>query len=155
MRAQGDYEGAAALFEEGLTLSRKVGDKRVIANALTGLGTLARLRGDYERAAALFMENLTLFGELRFKLRIGDCLEALAGVACAQGHFERAARLFGAAEAMREAIAVPIWPVTLTEHNRNVTAVRMGLGEETFTSAWGEGRAMPMEQAIAYALART
>jgi hypothetical protein len=39
------------------------------------------------------------------------------------------------------------------ERERDVAAVRAGLGDETFTSAWEEGRAMAPEHAIEYALA--
>jgi hypothetical protein len=37
-------------------------------------------------------------------------------------------------------------------HGRRVSRARELLGEPTFAAAWAEGRAMTLEQAIAYAL---
>ena len=39
-----------------------------------------------------------------------------------------------------------------TTYSETVTAVRTALGEEAFAAAWGEGRAMSREQAMAEAL---
>jgi hypothetical protein len=36
--------------------------------------------------------------------------------------------------------------------DRAVAATRRSLGEEAFAAAWAEGRAMTLEQALAYAL---
>ena len=35
---------------------------------------------------------------------------------------------------------------------QGVAVTRAALGEAAFTAAWAEGRAMPLERAIAYAL---
>ena len=65
---------------------------------------------------------------------------------------ERAARLFGAAEALREKIAMPMDPQERVEYDQQVAALRGRMDEEAFTSAWREGRALNMEQAISYAI---
>ena len=38
------------------------------------------------------------------------------------------------------------------DYERRVAAVRARLGEAAFATVWAEGRAMPVEQAIAFAL---
>ncbi len=58
----------------------------------------------------------------------------------------------GAAEAQFEAIGAALWPADRLEHGRTVAAVRSALSEEVVAAAWAEGRAMPLEQAIASAL---
>jgi len=65
----------------------------------------------------------------------------------------RAARLFGAAQALAETSANQSTFFDRVEFQRSVDALRAALGEEVFTAAWAEGRAMTVEQAIAYALA--
>ncbi len=65
---------------------------------------------------------------------------------------ERAARLWGAAEALREVIGSPRPPNEREEYERGLATVREALGEEVFSAAWAEGRAMSLEQAIEYAL---
>jgi DNA-binding NarL/FixJ family response regulator len=65
----------------------------------------------------------------------------------------RAARLFGMAEALREAADVPLLPSDRAGYGRDVATVRTVLHPVAFAAAWAEGRAMPTEQALAFALA--
>jgi hypothetical protein len=73
-------------------------------------------------------------------------------VAGAQGACERATRLFGAAEALSETTGAPLPPTERALYDRALTAVRDRLSGAVFALAWAEGRTMPPEQAIAYAL---
>jgi DNA-binding NarL/FixJ family response regulator len=68
----------------------------------------------------------------------------------------RAARLWGAEEAMLEKIEVGVhtYVPDRSLHRRRVAAARAQLDEEEFEAAWSEGRAMPPERAIEYALER-
>ncbi|MFQ5796017.1 MAG: BTAD domain-containing putative transcriptional regulator [Candidatus Bipolaricaulia bacterium] len=151
---QDDLGRATALYEESLVLCRGLENKQGIALSLFHLGNVAVGQGDLGRAVALYEESLILRQEIGDKGGIALCLEGLAGVACANGQPEQAARLFGAAEALREAIGFPLMPPdrTLLDYDRNVAAVRAELSEDAFEAAWTEGRAMTLEQAIAYAL---
>jgi hypothetical protein len=79
-------------------------------------------------------------------------LQALAILAAAQGQAERSARLFGAVEAFRQPLCYCFLPVWRAEHERSVEAVRAQLGEPEMASFWAEGKAMTLEQAVAYAL---
>jgi hypothetical protein len=65
---------------------------------------------------------------------------------------ERAARLFSAANRLRESIGIrpDIAPIYLK--GRDLAAPRVALGDEAFAAAWAEGEAMPLDEAIAYAL---
>jgi predicted ATPase/Tfp pilus assembly protein PilF len=149
---RGDYARAAELQHESLALKREVGDKRGIVFSLTNLGDIARHQGDYKSAAELYEESLKLSGEIGDKRGVAFCFEGLAEVARSQGDDERAVRLFGAAEALREAIGSPLPEVERADYEKNVSATRTELSDETFTNLWMEGRAMPLKQAIVYAL---
>jgi predicted ATPase/class 3 adenylate cyclase len=151
-RAQRDDERAAALAEEVLAQFRELGDKRGIACALDDLGRVAHARGNDERARTTHEESLALFRDLGDTGGTAMSLEGLAGVAEAMGRTERGARLFGAAEALREAAGQALSPVEYAEHDREVAVARVTMGDEAFAAAWAEGRAMTLEQAVAYAL---
>src|SRR6185503_4019982 len=59
-------------------------------------------------------------------------------------------RLFGAAHAIRErrgAVRFKLWDASC---QAAVAALRDALGEKDFESAWAEGAALPVEEAIAY-----
>ena len=149
----GDYETATAFLEESLAIGRGTGDKWGMAYSQSTLGNVAFNQGNYKRAMALLKESLVLRREVGSKQGVAECLERLAGVAGAQGQSERAARLFGAAEALRASIGAPLARVDRPDYDRNVTATRAGVDELAFATAWAEGRAMTLEQAIEHALA--
>ena len=151
-RAQGDYEHAAVSYNEDLVLSRELGDKMAMAHVLHNLGHIAHHQGDDERAAAHFTESLGLCRAMGNKVGIAYCLAGLAGVAGAHGQPMRAARLFGAVLPLLDAISGVLEPIDRLEYDRNVANARAQLGEAAFEVAWAEGRALPLEQAIAEAL---
>ena len=151
-RCRGDHERAEALYGESVALFRGLRDRRGIGSLLHNLGYVGLHRGDAQRAAALFRESMTLFLESGDQQGVSECLVGLAGVATTAGRPRPAARLFGAAEARSEAIGAPISPSNRPEYEHFVAAARTGLGEGEFATAWAEGRAMGIEQAIAYAL---
>ena len=116
------------------------------------LGYVAQHQGDYERAESLQRQFLTLWWELGSKYPIPAGLSGLAGPAVTRGDPERAARLLGASEALLETMGVGLQPADQAEADRYVAAVRERLDEGTFEAAWAEGRAMSLEEAVAYAL---
>ncbi len=154
--ASGDQNLARQQLEESLALCRTAGDKRCVAIALYGLARVAQAQGDAARAARLFGESLSLRKEMGDKQGIAESLEGLAEVEASLagngGNMQRAARLFGAAEALRQAIGAPVPPVERPAHEQAVAAARGGLDQDVFASAWSEGKAMTMEQSVAYAL---
>ena len=83
-------------------------------------------------------------------------LIGLAGVAAMEQQAVRAARLLGAAEANAaygETITAPSHGANRLYFAAYTAAARAELDEQAFGVAWAEGRAMTLEQAIAYALA--
>jgi DNA-binding NarL/FixJ family response regulator len=66
----------------------------------------------------------------------------------AQRQLAWAAQLLGAAEALRDAIGVPIPPIESAEYERSISAARVHLGERAFAAAWAQGRSMTAEQAL-------
>jgi hypothetical protein len=61
-------------------------------------------------------------------------------------------RLFGAAAGLRDADGHPPHPDEQRDYDRLLTAAREQLGEDAFAAARSQGRALPLEQAIAEAL---
>jgi hypothetical protein len=65
------------------------------------------------------------------------------------------ARLCGAAESLRGTLQAPPRLAVRAFYERALAAARAELGEDAFRAAWAEGRAMPPERAVAYALEET
>jgi predicted ATPase len=91
--AQGDYLGAAALYEECVALRRKLGDKSGIAAALSNLAIAVWLQGNHRRAMTLYEEALALKRELGDPAGIAASLNNLGSVAHQLGDYPRATAL--------------------------------------------------------------
>jgi predicted ATPase/DNA-binding SARP family transcriptional activator/Tfp pilus assembly protein PilF len=151
-RSQADFASAQAHFEESLAVYRELGDRATVSFPLFGLGEVAYQQGDYATARSLFRETLALRHEAGDKRPIPRNLEAVAQVVRVDGQPERAARLFGAAGALRERQGAKPTPEYLPNYECETAALRATLGDAAFASAWAEGRAMTMAQAVALAL---
>jgi predicted ATPase/DNA-binding SARP family transcriptional activator len=162
---QGDLPTAQALLEESLALGRELESPGIISGALNGIGTIFLTRGDAAKARACYRESAEVSREAYDRWsrldrdgaqgRIAESLEGLAAVAAGEGDAGRAARLLGAAAVRREVVIARRPSAEHVEHERHLTALRTTLGEEAFTAAWEEGRAMPLESAVAYAMEET
>jgi tetratricopeptide (TPR) repeat protein len=152
---RGDEGQAISMFEEGLAVARRIGDRSSTYISLYNLAQAALSRSDYDEAALLFEEGVTLSEQMRDRANVAYCLEGLAVVANARGEAERSGRLIGAAEGLHEAVGVPVYVYYephRSRYERTVAAVRSWLGGEAFEEARAEGRAMTFEQTVAYAL---
>jgi tetratricopeptide (TPR) repeat protein len=150
---QGDYERATVLLEESLALDRaRDNPGKRGAWALRDLGLIAQAQGDHGRAAAQFRESLIIRRELQDIAGIAQCLASLAEVAEVQKQPTRAARLWGAAEALRTSSGASQSLAERIRYECSVAAARAQFDDAVFVAAWPEGRAMTLEQAIAYAL---
>ncbi|MDQ5854093.1 MAG: hypothetical protein M3380_18890, partial [Chloroflexota bacterium] len=109
-------------------------------------------QGDSDHATRRYRESLAGFRELGAKWDCAAGMEGLAAVAGAQGNAARAVRLWSAAGAIREAIGAPLPPVDRPHQETALARLRTALGATTFAARWAEGRALTLEQAIAYAL---
>ena len=76
-------------------------------------------------------------------------------LAAAEGQSARAARLMGAAQGLREAVRDPLPSYEADFIERWLAPARARLSAPAFETALAEGRAMTMEQAVAYALEGT
>jgi tetratricopeptide (TPR) repeat protein len=147
-----DYEQAAEVLREALGSAHSAGDEGAVAAVTTNLGWVALGRGEHPQAAALFAEALTLFRDLEDLVTIAECLEGFAGVAGMRGEAERTARLYGAADSLRQYLGAPLLPGDRPRHEHYLAAARSLTNEAAWEAAWEEGRAMPWEAAVSYAL---
>jgi hypothetical protein len=113
---------------------------------------MALLQKDLGMAAILYEESLVLAWDNGMKPIVLPILEGYACVAGARGEAQRAAQLWGAAQTLHEAKGIPRDTDWLEEADACISAVRSGLGEQAWEEAWRKGRAMTLEEAVAYAM---
>jgi non-specific serine/threonine protein kinase len=151
-RWKGNDQQATSLLEEALEIQRELGDTYGMAMACNNLGYVMHNLGDYERAAFYFGQSLMLNRELGDKVHIAGCLAGLAWVAAAKGHPAAAARLLGTVEPMLEILGAVLDPSDRLPYDQNLRAVRAQLDDASWEAEQAAGRAMTLEQAVAYAL---
>ncbi len=153
-RSEGKLDEAEALYNEALTLVQH--DHRRLAFWLThNLGQVAVQRGNFRRAHKLFVECLTLHETIRGLDGLPELVAAFAILTAAEAGddvsgVERAARLLGAADALLEAAGRSLEPPDSAEFDRARAAVSARLPVERWAALLAEGRAMTVDEAIAY-----
>lgn len=154
--AAGDYERSIASTDEVLPMLHELGDKSGSALSCFISGVAALYKGDTVVAQQRCVQSLNLYSELDDKAGVAMALDSLARVTVAgisgNSSAYRAAQLAGAASVLREKSGWRLQPIDQSLHEGTVQISRTTLGEKLFAQAWAEGVALPLEQAIAYAL---
>jgi predicted ATPase/class 3 adenylate cyclase len=149
-RLGGDLDRSRTLEEESLRIQREIGDRFGATVTLYSLGQTALQQGDLDVAEASFVEALTNDAAVGNRTGIGVILDNLAAKARIEGDHLRALRLGGASQAIKEAAGAQAPPQFLDLPDPRDEA-RGVLGEAAIAAAWNEGRAMSIEQTVAYA----
>lgn len=147
--AKEDDEQAENRFDEALLISQDITDKLLAALALYGLGRVAQARGNYTHAQARYTEGIMSQSS---KLIVAKHLEGFALLATIENHMERAVKLFGASHTLHSPFRFEMSAKERAEHDQAIDVARATLGEETFTTAWDEGKKMTLDDVIRYAL---
>lgn len=145
---QGSLAQAREQLEESLSLFRQLGDVRATAAVLANLGKVAHEQGNHMLARQRYSESLRLSQQLGDKGVTALCLEGLATIAAERGVLDRAAQLWGAAEALRETVRLPLPLTDLPLHERRIEKARAQLGNEAWHMAWQHGRGTALETVI-------
>jgi tetratricopeptide (TPR) repeat protein len=151
----GDYEAASKRYQESMIMWRDMGNKAETNFNLLNFGLATLHFGDFEHAGILLKDSLPLQRVNNFDPRndfyIGLNLAGLSELARRQKQPIRAARLLGAAEAVVSsmgALVNIVWVPNIDKYEALIAAGHEQMDE----AAWLEGKAMPLEQVIEYAL---
>jgi non-specific serine/threonine protein kinase len=111
-------------------------------------------QGDLGRAAELVRESIRLRRDLRDLTGLGWSQETLAWAESALGDHERATTLLGAADKLWEIMGRPLrtYQHLYPFHEACEREARERLGAARFDSAFAAGRALTVDDGIAYAL---
>ena len=148
----GNFDRALRHLDESLVLFDELGQTTWTPVAQRYVGLVALLDGNADVAEAEFRASLRRGREDSPQFHLVYWLEELAAVAVAKGEAERAATLWAATDAQYERLGMAV-----IEEGRQVRArYRKGsddLSDDLRADARTRGRAMTLEQAVAYALA--
>jgi tetratricopeptide repeat protein len=149
----GQWDEARVRCREAVGLFSAMGDRQIVNMAHSQLAHIERGAGNLDAARRLYQQSIVVWQDLGQHAAVAHQLECFAFIARAQDQLPRAARLSGAAEALRETLGTPMTGFERMEYDREVAELRGQMDTEAYASNWAAGRAMSLEQAIAYALA--
>lgn len=146
---RGEYPRAVQLCEEALAISLLQKDTLIGSILRVCLGNALAAQGEFEHAGSVYAETLPELEHVWQKWWLARCLEGLGRVRVGQHRYEHAVRLLGAAAALRESIGgSPAPPSDRAFLEKARAAAVDALGEKAFATAWTEGRALTLKQAI-------
>jgi non-specific serine/threonine protein kinase len=111
-------------------------------------------QGDLPQAAELIRQSIALRRTIRDLTGLGWSQESLAWAESALGDHERAATLLGAADRLWEIMGRPLrtYQHLYPSHEACVRSAEEQLGSTRFEAAFERGRALSIDEGIAYAL---
>jgi DNA-binding CsgD family transcriptional regulator len=150
---QGETIKAQAHYEEIARLGRLYRFDQALANALTGLTSLALLRGDLSAASNGIREGLPLAFNQSDRVMMGGFMRLGAWLSSLQNKPMRVAFLNGVNESLwRDLRALDTIPDLWKEKESALQVARAELGDAAFEAEQERGRVMPLDEAIAVLL---
>ncbi|MFD9804766.1 LuxR C-terminal-related transcriptional regulator, partial [Streptomyces sp. NPDC059071] len=149
----GKTEQAIECQQKLLSITEACGESLFRSTALWGLGISAWQQGERSRAIELLKKALRVNRQMRSPLVAAVSLEVLSWILSTDGEAERAAILMGAAEELQRSVGNPVTVFPMVDnHDECVRTTRSSLGARGFDLAVRKGRAMGMDEAVAFAL---
>jgi hypothetical protein len=150
--AVGDLVTARAGFKESAEIAMKMGNKRIVYSSQSEFAHILRAHGELEEALATYRDLLPKWKDLGHRPAVAHELECVAYILIRKEEPVRAATLLGAAQSLRESIDSVMTVAERAEYEKEIAALHAGMQDADFEHSWSQGRALSIEQAIAYAL---
>jgi hypothetical protein len=142
---------AVANLQDALDFFRASGDRFHIAWTLAELGSAEMLLGRVEEGKSRIRESMEMQAEAMNLPVIGAGMAAVAGRESRSGNHGDALRLMGAVETLRSNTGAAA-PLMLTGSRDVMAAGREAIGDVAADRTLAEGRAMSLDEAIAYVI---
>jgi predicted ATPase/DNA-binding SARP family transcriptional activator len=152
-----EYDLAEMYYQNCEELHQETGLRIFLSVIYCGLGFLALRKDHTQKAenyfrlalkAAREIDSIALFALFNEKLAFMRCVAAFASLAAARGEFPAAAHLFGALFGQTD--QNPLTAVDQLETNPYIEICKARLNQAIFAEEWSLGKAMSLEQTLAY-----
>jgi tetratricopeptide (TPR) repeat protein len=137
-------------IERALAIHRKLGDRMLTAENLTGLAILKLLSGETEAGWGHLRDAVEILVQARSPMMLAMALTCMAFLENERGNHERSARFLGALSRIKDEGAGAPPPFALQHFGDPEGNARTALGDEAFERAHANGYAMTMDEAWSY-----
>ncbi len=150
-RVRNQFDQAESLLAQTLLEFHDLGEVRIAVPTFVQLALVKLAQGNHAGAAQHLRDSLSAAGEAHTRIFVPWALEASAFLLVSPRKPGIAARLLSSAQALRAELGMPNWPVNRDEYQSHLATVHAQLDAASFHTAWEEGRAMTIDQAMAEA----
>jgi predicted ATPase/DNA-binding CsgD family transcriptional regulator len=152
LAARGELDRAVEVGEQGLALSLDRGELWMRGYLLTFLAQAIWRQGDRRRAETRAREAATCARVIDDRQGLANVFETLASMAAESGRPQRAATLLGCAEQVRGQSTMTLMDLYRPQHDQSVMAIVRAIGEMALDAACVRGRAMTIDEGVAFAV---
>jgi predicted ATPase/DNA-binding CsgD family transcriptional regulator len=150
--AAGEIDRVIEIGERAAALSKERGESWCRGYQLDYLARGCWLRGDRERAEALSREAVLCKHAVDDRLGLTMTLETLASMPAERGMHERAAIILGSAQRVRDESSISLIELHRQQHEWSVSTIIRDIGQTAFDAAFARGRAMTIDEGVAFAV---
>jgi predicted ATPase/DNA-binding CsgD family transcriptional regulator len=150
--AAGEIDRAVEVAERDGVLSEAHGDSWHRGYQLDFLARAYWHRGDREKAEALAHEAVVCKHAVDDRIGLSMALETMASMAADRSTFERAAILLGLAQRVCDESSLTLIELHRQQHERSMSTIIRGIGQKSFDAAYARGRAMTIDEGVAFAV---
>ena len=147
-----NIDGAVARFDRSQEVCHEAEDKRGQAATMWWLGKVDLLRGDVDRARVRLAEALRAFHAFEMNVEMVGCLEDFGELMIRSQSPDSAASFLGAAASLRERLGLPRSRRNDDHWTGLLARGRALAGDQTFDTAFANGRNWATGDAVEYAL---
>jgi DNA-binding CsgD family transcriptional regulator len=151
--AAGEIDRAIEVGERGVALSEECGESWCRGYQLDFLARARWLRGDRDQAETLARGAVMHKHAIDDRNGLAMVLETRAWMAAEQGGHEHAAILLGSAQRVRDSSSLTLIELYRQQHERSASVASGGIGRKAFDAAFARGRAMTIDEGVAFAVA--
>jgi predicted ATPase/DNA-binding CsgD family transcriptional regulator len=151
--ATGDLDLAIEVGDQALVMSKGRGELWVRGYLLNFLAQANWMRGSREKAEALARQAVVCKHAIDDRNGVTFALGTLAWMAAESGQHVRAATLLGSAQRVRDESSLTLIEVFRPQYEQSVSLVVKGIGQRSFDAAFARGRAMTIDEGVAFVVA--
>jgi predicted ATPase/DNA-binding CsgD family transcriptional regulator len=153
--ARGEHESARTRLERSLAELLSLGDRFQAGVTLDSLGRVNLNLKAHAASRGYWLEALAIAAEFEDLPGVADCIEGLALLAVVDGDPGRAVRLVSAAKGFRDESGDKSAPDWVDQVEKGLAAARGSLGHQAAETAWRQGAAWSLEEAVRQASGAT
>ena len=148
---RGEYEQARAFLQKNIDDLEKMGNRIGVLWGRARLGHVALRQGSVAEAQQILVDAIKNFHIDGNKNGLAFALDKMASLYVVTDKPEVSAHLIGWSDANRKEIGDPRPRIEQADVDQDIAALKAKIGADAYETAYGSGRMLTLEEAVAFA----